>query len=68
MSGIKNTPMLLMATLMVLAPLSGCFSFITGEDSGDDGQTWVDPVVEIEDSTTLTMICWRTGCIPPTPS
>ena len=50
MSGIKTTPMLLMATLMVLAPLSGCFSFITGEDSGDDGQTWVDPVVEIEDS------------------
>lgn len=42
--------MLLMATLMVLAPLSGCLSFITGDDSDDDAVAWVDPVVEIEDA------------------
>ena len=42
--------MLLMATLMVLAPLSGCLSFITGDDSDDDADAWVDPVVEIEDA------------------
>ena len=50
MSRIGNTPMLLMATLMVLAPLSGCLSFITGDDSDDDAVAWVDPVVEIEDA------------------
>jgi len=48
--GIRNVPPLLIVALMVLAPLSGCLSFITGEDSDDDGWTWVDPVVEIEDA------------------
>ena len=50
MTGLRNVPMLMMVTLMVLAPLSGCLSFITGDDSDDDGYTWVDPVVEIEDA------------------
>ena len=50
MTGLRNVPMLMMVTLMVLAPLSGCLSFITGEDSDDGGYTWVDPVVEIEDA------------------
>ena len=50
MSGLRNAPMLMMVALMVLAPLSGCLSFITGDDSADDGYTWVDPVIEIEDA------------------
>ena len=50
MTGLRNVPMMVMVTLMVLAPLSGCLSFITGGDSDDEEYTWVDPVVEIEDA------------------
>ena len=50
MSVLRNAPMLMMVALMVLAPLSGCLSFITGDDSDEGADTWVDPVVEIEDA------------------
>ncbi len=42
--------MWLMVALMILAPLSGCLSFL--DDEGEDGDDlgWVDPVIEIEDA------------------
>jgi len=50
MSVLRNAPMLMMVVLMVLAPLSGCLSFITGDDLDESTDVWVDPVVEIEDA------------------
>ena len=50
MSGLRNAPLLIVLALMVLAPLSGCLSFIAGDDSDEGTDAWVDPVVEIEDA------------------
>ena len=42
--------MWLMVTLMLLAPLSGCLSFLEDGDEDGDEWEWIDPVIEIEDA------------------
>ena len=50
MSRFSNSPMFLMAFLMLIMPLSGCMSMISDDSSTDDSDMeWIDPVIEIED-------------------
>ena len=50
MARFSNSPMFLMAFLMLIMPLSGCMSMISDDSSTDDSDMeWIDPVIEIED-------------------
>jgi len=49
MARLYSIPLLLMVTIMVTAPLSGCIAVFKPDGADDSVWDWIDPVVEIED-------------------
>ena len=45
---INKLPLAIMVLLMFIAPFSGCLSFSNNEDEKTMDDTWIDPVIEIE--------------------
>ncbi|MGB1468012.1 MAG: hypothetical protein ACPG8M_04960 [Candidatus Thalassarchaeaceae archaeon] len=45
---LNKLPLAIMVSLMFIAPLSGCLSFSGDDDEKSMEDTWIDPVIEIE--------------------